>query len=91
MTKTAQAKNLNDMDAKEYFKKEYGSIHIKDVVNMNDFDSLYSLIDEYHQAKSKEEAEERHEEALDHMRVNFSITDTNYIIEALRIASGLNN
>jgi len=35
------------MKAKEYFDKEYGNDHIKDVVNLKDIESLYGLMQEY--------------------------------------------
>lgn len=35
------------MKAKEYFDKEYGTDHIKDVVDLKDMESLYGLMQEY--------------------------------------------
>jgi hypothetical protein len=41
------------MDAKEYFKKEYDKDHINLVVNLNDIESLYGLMDEFAQHEVK--------------------------------------
>jgi hypothetical protein len=35
------------MTAKEYFDKEYGPDHIKEVVEMGDIVSIYGLMEEY--------------------------------------------
>lgn len=35
------------MNSEDYFKKEYGSEHIKEVCEMEDWTSLFGLIDEY--------------------------------------------
>ena len=35
------------MNVREYFDKEYGSEHIKKVIDMKDIESLYGLIEEF--------------------------------------------
>lgn len=35
------------MKSKDYFDKEYGKKHIKTIVEMDDLESLYGLIDEF--------------------------------------------
>ena len=41
------------MEAREYFKKEYGHEHIETVVEMKDWVSLYGLMDEFAEWKVK--------------------------------------
>ena len=54
------------MDAKEYFKDYYGEK--TPVMSGLDYEEMQSFAESYHQAKSKEEAVERYEIAMEYLR-----------------------
>ena len=57
------------MKAEDYFDKEYGVGHIETVIDLNDFDSLYGLMEEYAEHKNKEL-----QDIIDDLRMNYIST-----------------
>jgi hypothetical protein len=76
------------MDAKEYYKQ----FDTEDITgapepdySLSFYQNIFRLMESYHQAKSKEEAEERYKDAWEWMREEFP--DNTSIQHALRLAA----
>ena len=68
------------MTAKEYFKKEYGEDHLHIVIELNDIVSLFLLMEEYANQKTRhiakqavrDSTESKIDEGFEHGRGHFS-------------------
>ena len=65
-----RVKNSNNMDAREYYEEQRKLGYTYNITSnpspnyfLSFYQDIFTLMEEYHQAKSKEEAEERYETA----------------------------
>ena len=75
------------MDAKEYLIEKLNDSDYAAGIAINSI-PVADMLEEYHQAKSKEEAEERYEEALEFLPLGFSKYEEAAFIKGLKAAFG---